>query len=182
MTYTSKGTHSFAYFQRLNRENYSELENDFIECMNKGELKRNPIYETNEKKPDKQIGWEYTSKIKKGIRWQLLSFDISPYMTICGVKVIITPKVLIDNDYITAGTEDDIKSIEELFNNEAKKISPMILKFGLCSANRADPCINVDIGELNLPCTPRQKMKLTLSVLERVSTLIQLHYLWTFLF
>ena len=161
MKYTSKGTHSFCFFQRLNREDYSYLENDFIGCMNKGELKRNPIKDTKGKNPDMTIGWEYTNKIKKGIRWHLLSFDISPHMTICGVKVIITPKVLIDNDYITAGTEDDIKTIEELFNKEAKKISPKILKFGLCSVSRADPCIYIDIGELNLPCTPRQMMKLT---------------------
>lgn len=155
MKNTSLGHHTFAFFQRAKENEFFPLTSDFISCANKNSnMKRFPI----KNKKGQQVGWEYIYENNKGIRWLLLSFEVNNGITIQGVMVIINPKALIEGNYIVAAQADDLKKVEELYNNEAAKISPLLLKFGLCSLNRADPCLNVDLKELGLPCTPEQMM------------------------
>lgn len=47
--------------------------------------------------------------------------------------MIINPKALVEGDYIAAAQEDDLAMVERVFNSEAKRISPILWKFGLCS-------------------------------------------------
>lgn len=157
MKNTSLGFHTFSFFQRAKENDFFPLTSDFIICANNNsDMKRFPI----KNKKGHQIGWEYAYKSNKGIRWLLLSFEVNNGITIQGVMVIINPKALIEGNYIVASQADDLKKVEELYNNEAARISPLLLKFGLCSLNRADPCLNVDLEELGLPCTPEQMMVL----------------------
>ena len=77
-----------------------------------------------------------------------------------GVLAVINPEALIENNYIKAAKDDDLEEVEKIYNREAEKISKTLLKFGSCSLNRVDPCLNIDLKELGIPCTPEQMMKL----------------------
>ena len=159
MENTSMGYHTFAFFQKMDYEEYCILENDFIGYMRKtGKLKRSPV----KTKEGVQIGWQYTYKINedKGIRWLLLSRQAKNNYVIRGVLVVINPESLIENNYIRAAEEDDLKKVEEIYNRAAENISKVFLKFGACSLNRVDPCVNIDLKELGIPCTPEQMIKL----------------------
>lgn len=159
MENTSMGYHTFAFFQKMDYEEYCILENDFIGYMRKtGKLKRSPV----KTKEGVQIGWQYTYKVNedKGIRWLLLSRQAKNNYVIRGVLVVINPESLIENNYIRAAEEDDLKKVEEIYNREVENISKVFLKFGACSLNRVDPCVNIDLKELGIPCTPEQMIKL----------------------
>jgi len=73
---------------------------------------------------------------------------------------IITPKVLMDNDYIKVAKESDMETVEALFNEEAGKISPILKPFGASSVNRSDPGLTFDLEEIGFPCSPKDLMKL----------------------
>lgn len=159
MENTSLGYHTFAFFQKTNVEEYQLLENDFIGYKQETKkLQRRPAVN----KDEVQIGWEFTYKDKKdkGIRWLLLSSKAKNNYVTRGVLAVINPKKLIENNYIVAAVEDDLKEVGEIYNREAEKISKVLLKFGACSLNRVDPCLNIDLKELGFPCTPEQMMKL----------------------
>lgn len=159
MENTSMGYHTFAFFQKIDYEEYCILENDFIGYMRKTDkMKKSPV----ESKDGVQIGWQYTYKNNedKGIRWLLLSRKAKNNYVTRGVLVVINPESLIESNYIKAAKEDDLKKVEEIYNREAENISKVLLKFGACSLNRADPCLNIDLKELKIPCTPEQMIKL----------------------
>ncbi len=153
MINTSLGYHTFAFFQKAKDEEFYCLTSDFIAYANRNrDVKRFPL--KNNK------GWEYTYGTNKGMRWQLLSLKEKNGFVVQGVMAVVNPKVLIERNYITASQNNDLDIVERLYNDEAAKISPVLLKFGECSLNRADPCLNIDIKELGLPCTPEQMMSL----------------------
>lgn len=159
MENTSMGYHTFAFFQKLDFEEYCTLESDFIGYMGRTEkLKRSPV----ENKDRVQIGWQFIYKDSKdkGIRWLMVSNKAKNDYVTRGVLTIINPKILLGNNYIVASEEDDLKEVEGIYNREVEKISKILLKFGGCSLNRVDPCLNLDLKELKLPCTPEQTMKL----------------------
>lgn len=62
-----------------------------------------------------------------------------------GVLAVINQEALIENNYIRAAKDDDLKEVEEIYNRETEKISKIFLKFGSCSLNRVDPCLNIDL-------------------------------------
>ena len=157
MKNTSMGYHTFAFFQKTNEEEYQILNNDFIGYMRETKkMKRTPV----EGKDKVQIGWQYSYKDNqdKGIRWLLLSSKAKNNYVTWGVLVVINPKTLIENNYIVAAEETDLKEVEEIYNREAENISKVLVKFGACSLNRVDPCLNIDLKELDFPCTPEQMM------------------------
>jgi hypothetical protein len=157
MKNTSMGVHTFAFFQRETADNYFTLNEHFRDYAREtGELNSRPIRD----KQDRIVGWEYTYKNKKGIKWLLISKDIGRRFDIHGVLVVITPKVLLEDNYIAVARAADLEKIEEVFNSEATKISPILRKFGLCSLNRGDPGLTFDLDDLGIPCSPEQMMKL----------------------
>ena len=160
MLNTSLGYHTFSFFQKLSWKYYNALIDDFNKLYRggNGEIERCPI--KDKKNPKKILGWEYFYKPSRGIRWRVRQIKISDTFTINGVMAVITPKVLIDNQFIATATENDATKVEELFNKEAARISPILAKFGECSTSRADPCLNIDLVELNYPCSPELTMKL----------------------
>ena len=154
MKHTSLGIHTLAFFQKLtSSDQYFSLMYILNSLV---DMNREPI--TNNK--GKTIGWEYTYKTNKGIRWRLISIEINNQLTIYGITAIITPKVLIDKDYINVARASDIETVEDLFNKEAARISPIIKSFGLCSMNRSDPGLTFDLKELKFTCSPEQLITL----------------------
>ena len=159
MENTSMGYHTFAFFQKTDEEEYQVLENDFIGYMQRTKkLKRSPV----QNKDKIQIGWQYTYKDdkEKGIHWLMLSSKAKNNYVTRGVLAVINQEALIENNYIRAAKDDDLKEVEEIYNRETENISKIFLKFGSCSLNRVDPCLNIDLKELGIPCTPEQMMKL----------------------
>ncbi len=157
MKNTSMGYHTFSFFQKLDAEEYSDLSSDFSVYARKSEfMKRTPA----KNKKGQTIGWRYSYQPSKGIQWILISKMADNGFTIQGVMVIVNPKNLIEQEYISAAGEADFDLTEKLFNEEAAKISPLLEKFGFCSLSRVDPCLNIDLRELGFPCSPEQMMKL----------------------
>lgn len=159
MENTSMGYHTFAFFQKTDEEEYQILENDFIGYMQRTKkLKRSAA----KNKYKVQIGWQYTYKDnkEKGIHWLMLSSKAKNNYVTKGVLAVINPEVLIENNYIRAAKDDDLEEVEKIYNRETEKISKVFLKFGSCSLNRMDPCLNIDLKELGIPCTPEQMIKL----------------------
>lgn len=157
MKNTSSGVHTFAFFQRMREEEYFDLRSHFNEFKVKtNELNDRPLKDKN----GRITGWEYTYKKRKGIRWLLLTTNADSKFTIYGIMVIITPKVLIENNYIAVMQFADLNVVEDMFNREAERISPLIRKFGSCSMNRSDPGLTLDLKELGIPCSPEQMIKL----------------------
>ena len=101
---------------------------------------------------------DYISDSHKGLSW-VLKFYQSSQVTECAIEARINPKVLAGiRDYITASNDSYLRVVEERFNEEAKKISPLLGKFSLYTPKRIDFCINFDLKELGIPCTPEQMM------------------------
>lgn len=153
------GYHTFAFFQKTNEEEYQLLESDFIGYMRRTKkLKRSPV----KSRDGIQIGWQFTygDNKNKGIRWLMLSSRARNNYITRGVLTVINPGTLIGNNYIVASREDDLKEVEEIYNREAENISKILLKFGACSLNRVDPCLNIDLKELDFMCSPEQMMVL----------------------
>ena len=157
MENTSAGYHTFSFYQKLKADEYSELITDFrmYEIENK-DVGSFPIKDKN----GKIIGWEYFHKKDKGIRWLLLSSTAPNGFFWQGIAAIINPRALIEKNYIAAAQEDDLEVVERIFNSEAAKISPIIWRFGSCSLNRADFCLNIDLKELGIPCSPKEMITL----------------------
>ena len=159
MKNTSIGFHTLSTFQKMSGEDYGVLGGDFFGYMRKyGDMIRREI--KDKKNPMLTVATEYTYKTNKGIRWLMFSKEVGRGFEIHGLLAVITPKVIVNKDYVQAATEDDIEILAAVFNEEAKKISPLISKFGTYSVGRADPCINFDLEELNYPCTSKQMMLL----------------------
>ncbi len=157
MENTSVGYHTFSFYQKVTREEYDLLRNDFSAYKYKNkDIQGFPIKD----KSDKTIGWEYTYKKHKGIRWVLLSSEAPNGFSWQGVAVIINPMALTEGNYIVAAQRDALERVEKIFNDEAGRISPVLLKFGLCSLNRADFCLNIDLKELGIPCSPEMMIAL----------------------
>lgn len=150
---TSLGYHTFAFFQKEKEDIFNALTTDFIAYANKNnDIKRFRL--KNNK------GWEYAYKSNKGIRWLLLSFKVQNSFSVQGVLVVVNPKALIERNYIAASEEDDLDIVEKVYNSEAAQISPLLSAFGSCSLSRVDSCLNIDLKELSIPCTPEQMMGL----------------------
>jgi len=157
MLKTSIGFHTLSVFQRLTAEEYFSLDSDFIGFMsNTGKVSRFPIKD----KKERIIGWIYSYNDNRGIVWITLSFAVNDRITVYGVKAVITPKVLLNRDYLSSANEGTIKDFKERFNLEARGISPILGNIDLYSMSRGDYCINFHLNELNIPCTSEQMMTL----------------------
>lgn len=120
MENTSMGYHTFAFFQKTNEEEYQNLDSDFIRYMQKTKkMKRTPV----EGKDKVRIGWQfsYLNKEDKGIRWLFLSKKTKNNYAIFGVLVVINQETLIENNYIRAAREDDLTTVEEIYNRKRKR-------------------------------------------------------------
>lgn len=113
----------------------------------------------------------YTLPMDKGLKWTLRHRKSSPSFLIdpssdevdkpCSIKATINPKTLLGHlEYISAADSSCIKDLIEVFNYEARKISPILRDFNSYSLNRNDYCINFDIRNLGIGCYPEVYMML----------------------
>ena len=155
---TSVGFHTFTVFKRLHEKKIAKkLFSHFKKYKDSSE----EVEMMNPKgKPGEWLIY-YTDTARRGITWILRynvhSRDYKEYI----VEARINPKILAGiKDYITASTSDYLPIVEERFNEEATEISEILGKFSSYTPKRVDFCINFDLKELGIRCTPEQMMKL----------------------
>ncbi len=101
----------------------------------------------------------YYNNGDKGIKWHIYKelFYGMGYIA----EVTINPKTLSNVcDYITAATYCDMKMAIINFNNEMKKISPLLGTFYDYNIKRVDYCINFYLKELAPECSQEQIISL----------------------
>ena len=181
MMNTSIGYHTLTIFKTLTFAEARSLKKAFYRYRdNTGEIRIRPIQpDTPDDTGDpfdkilysgspRYLVIEYIGKTK-GIRWILRFSNSSPKFINgrveearpCSIKATINPKVFVGNiNYISAANEYYLTGVEESFNSEAQRISPLLDGFSSYGLNRNDYCINFDLNELNIGCTPMQMMQL----------------------
>jgi hypothetical protein len=105
-----------------------------------------------------------------GIEWVLKFDSRSPSRGVrgihdeprpCSIKATINPKILAGiRDYVTAADESYLDNVRENFDREVERISPLIGRFDRFLLNRVDYCVNFDLDELGIECSPDDMMKL----------------------
>lgn len=107
----------------------------------------------------------------KGLSWTLRYCKHPPeYMQIvshkvedrcCSIKARINPKILLGlDDYIASADRTYLKDLIAVFNQEAKKLSPILKDFFCYSINRIDYCVNFDLEDLRIGLYPADYMVL----------------------
>lgn len=157
---TSQGFHTFLMALKLSMRSRNSLLNDFKNYEKEtGLIRVRPMRDNGDNIIPNCHVVEYTQK-NSGISFVIINTVYSkdsPYI----VKARINPKILSGtNDYITAATSEIMQKVIVAFNREVKKISRVLKNFYYYTLQRIDYCINFDIKELGLCCSPRQMMKL----------------------
>lgn len=178
MENTSQGFHTVTIVKKLTKKEASKLITDFQSYSATNDIKFVPIHKLKSTdNSDEFIKWLHSSFSEyyigyypksKGILWLLRYSNISPGFIKpgevdkpCSIKATINPKILTgEMDYLAAATVDYLESAEALFNNEAKKISPILGEYRHYSMNRPDYCVNFDLRELKIPCTAERMIYL----------------------
>jgi hypothetical protein len=165
---TSLGFHTFTIFKRLTYSEAIELYKTFQEYS---DLRVRPAGKNEGDTYPKGYIAEYIG-LNKGITWYIRFDDkLSEIMekypkkdqepTPYSIRATINPKVLIGiRDYLTAASSYFLDDVENQFNIEAAKISPVLGRFEDYSMNRVDYCLNTDLAELKTGCSPPQMMAL----------------------
>lgn len=79
----------------------------------------------------------------------------------CSIKARINPKILLGlDDYIASADGTYLKDLIAVFNQEAKKLSPILKDFYFYSINRVDYCVNFDLEDLGIGLYPADYMVL----------------------
>lgn len=157
---TSQGFHTFLMALKLSMRSRNSLLNDFKNYEKEtGLIRVRPMKnQCGNIIPNCHIV-EYTQK-NSGISFLIIHNVYStdfPYV----VKAIINPKILSGTaDYVTAATSEIMQKVIITFNREVRKISHVLKNFYYYTLQRIDYCINFDVKELGLGCSPEQMIKL----------------------
>lgn len=151
--FSSMGYHTFAISMNLTKEDATQLFKDFKKYRDR--TQKICIIECPKYKNDPS-GRHFEVKYLghyKGISWKIRfsnsGFMIDDKYMSCSVKAIINPKILTgEKSYIIAANANYLEKIEEIFNTEAKDISPILKEFESYSLNRLDYCINIAVPEI----------------------------------
>lgn len=83
-----------------------------------------------------------------GIKWCVRAFETPSGYKGYIVEVTINPKFLANIfDYLTAATYNDMNCAIANFNDESKKISPLLYQFKDYKIDRIDYCVNISLDE-----------------------------------
>ncbi len=151
--FSSVGYHTFAISMNLIQKEADRLFEDFKKYRDRTKkiyIEECPKYEAD------PFGRHYEMKYfgtYNGLRWRIRfskkGFMIEGKHVTCSIKAIINPKILAgEKSYIMAAHASYLEKIEEVFNEEAANISPILKRFSDYSLNRLDYCINFDVSEL----------------------------------
>ena len=103
----------------------------------------------------------YVDPTKQGLYWILRYNNHSRQFSEYIIEARINPKVFVGiADYIRASDNSYLIEVEKKFNEEAKLISPLLGSYSLYIPKRIDFCVNFDLRELGINCTPEQMMQL----------------------
>ncbi len=179
MENTSRGFHTVTIVKTLTKKEALKLITDFQSYAETNDIKFFRIRDIKSTdNSDEFIKWlrsafpdyyiAYYLPQSKGLLWLLRDSNISPGFIKpgeidrpCSIKATINPKILTgENNYLAAATVDYLEGVEEIFNNEAKKISPILGEYKHYSINRPDYCVNFDLNELKIPCTAERMIDL----------------------
>lgn len=117
----------------------------------------------NKNIPTRPRKWsiDYSSPNRQGINWTLRFCNYSKDFKIFIIEARLNPKILVGmSDYISAASEKYLEKVQKRFDEEAGKISSLLGNFSWYSLKRIDFCINFDLKELGIKCTPEQMMEL----------------------
>lgn len=162
---TSIGYHTFTISIPLTQEDADKLWEDFKRYRNTTgniEIIKQKTYKND------PFGRHYTivyPEQQKGISWKMRfcnrGFYVNGEFTPCSIKATINPKVFTgEKSYIVAANASYIEEVEKRFDEEARRISPVLKTFACYSLNRLDYCINFDVSELGLNLSPDLKAQL----------------------
>ena len=171
--FTSIGYHTFVIFKSLTQEEADRLFNDFKRYRDNTK----EIYISSIPKYDKDpFARHYEIKYEgqyKGIWWKIRFSNRGFYengeFKPCSIKAVINPKTLIgEKSYIVAADSGMLEAVRSNFDQEAAKISSILRGFNNYSLNRIDYCINFDLSELKINCTPGLVKELPKLVMELI--------------
>lgn len=180
---TSLGYHTLTIYRMLTVNESLEVQRSFAQCKevyfgknhsNGGTTGDNRRYGANRQfirsSPSYRNIYYRTGDI--GLKWSLKHSASSPtYMRRdypfyieedgliedrpCCIRATINPKILTGIvDYIAAADSSYLNDLIEVFNCEARKISPILRDFNSYSLNRTDYCVNYDLAELEINSLP----------------------------
>jgi len=173
----SIGFHTFTIFKKITYDEARQIYKDFDKC---GAVKIYPLDKYKEHPDASEFEkWLYSNSSQsygisyheknKGISWILrfskttLGYNEDPKAAIktCSIKAKINPKIFTGiKDYIAVADEGLLGTVETAFNLEADSVSSILGVFDSYYLNRVDYCVNFDLKELGINCTPEQMMKL----------------------
>jgi hypothetical protein len=105
--------------------------------------------------------FSYVLEHRQGLCWFLKFNNHSRYFSEYIVEARINPKIFAGlKDYIAASDESFINSVVKRFDVEAAKISPILRIINFYKLNRIDFCVNFDLNEMGIKCTPEQMIRL----------------------
>ncbi len=162
---TSLGYHTFVKSKPLTQEAADKLFQDFKryrDSTGKIEIIKQNVYKND------PFGRHYSivyPNQEKGLSWKMRfsnrGFCTNGELTTCSIKAVINPKILSgERCYIVAANSSYLQIVEQVFNQEAEKISPYLSSFHTYSLNRIDYCINFDVSELKFDYPPELRRKL----------------------
>lgn len=173
---TSIGYHTFSIFHKLTVYEGDTVLNDAYDCQkNTNEIRVRPLtWNDDELNSD-----EFTEKLKSGSRYFLIEYTTKhkglswilrlsqkspgfiPFDNSkdddrpCSIKARINPKLFVGiKDYLSAASAENLEGVEDHFNLEATKISPLLGCFNDYEFNRVDYCVNFSLQELGINCDP----------------------------
>ena len=156
MLQSSLGFHTMTLYMSLSMHNAQQLIMDFNTYRkNTGLIE---MYRINEKnKIVKYYPKEYLLPLEtniyfkdrdRGIKWCIRSPECPSNSSIYIIEVTINPKILAGIiDYLTAANHYDMNIAIINFNDNSKKISPLLGTFNDYEIKRVDYCINIRLGD-----------------------------------
>ena len=163
MRRSTQGFHTFTVSKRLAIKHAEGLLGHFKKYKKRtNEVRIRPDHDKNKIDPyGTHLIIEYPDQ-NKGLTWNMRISHSLNRDDPCNIKAIINPKLFIGiRDYLTAANSDYLAEVEAKFNSEAMKISPYHLGgFGGYALTRNDYCLNIDVNEMQLSCSPKQLMTL----------------------
>ena len=156
MLHTASGFHTFTVFKSLSEQETVRLLKDFKKYRR--ETGRTEISPTDDIKKSYRV---YYPNENKGIHWLIRLCTEQRGFNSYTISATINPKILGGiTDYISAAAQEDLLAAEEAFNLDARKISRVLGRFSSFQPNRIDYCINFDLKELGIECSPEQMISL----------------------
>lgn len=169
MLRSSLGFHTLTLFLILTEKDARQLMKDFKKySLDTGLIKIFPVEgnglqlkSDSTLKKNKNFRVDYYQEEDRGIDWTIRYNNWSKEFKSYIIEVTINPKILAGiKDYVTAATYGDMETAITNFNQEAKRISPVLQHFGCYSLKSIHYCINFLLDDFDVTVSPESMMEL----------------------